>query len=216
MIYGYARVSTDGQSVDTQVRRLRAAGAHRVFREVASGARADRPGLRRAIAKLEEGDVLMVTRLDRLARSTRDLLSTLAAIAEKNAGLRSRRTRRRSICWSPRSPSNKRRRSSSARHWWPCAKNGWPSLSPPPGWRSTQSTAHSPAIGGAHRQHATARDGPDRDRRLQSTPPGRATMQASTLRPRQSQVHRRARRRRSPRLHRQSSALRSYRCARRS
>src|SRR5262252_3917985 len=48
MIYGYARVSTDGQSVDTQVRRLRAAGAHRVFREVASGARADRPGLRRA------------------------------------------------------------------------------------------------------------------------------------------------------------------------
>jgi DNA invertase Pin-like site-specific DNA recombinase len=89
MIYGYARVSTDGQSVDTQVRRLRAAGAHRVFREVASGARADRPGLRRAIAQLEEGDVLMVMRLDRLARSTRDLLNTLAAIAEKNAGFRS-------------------------------------------------------------------------------------------------------------------------------
>jgi DNA invertase Pin-like site-specific DNA recombinase len=89
MIYGYARVSIDGQSVDTQVRRLRAAGAHRVFREVASGARADRPGLGRAIAKLEEGDVLMVMRLDRLARSTRDLLNTLAAIAEKNAGFRS-------------------------------------------------------------------------------------------------------------------------------
>ena len=89
MIYGYVRVSTDGQSVDTQVRRLRAAGAHRVFREVASGARADRPGLRRAIAHLEEGDVLMVMRLDRLARSTRDLLNTLAAIAEKNAGFRS-------------------------------------------------------------------------------------------------------------------------------
>ena len=87
MIYGYTRVSTDGQSVDTQVRRLRAAGAHRVFREVASGARTDRPGLRRAIAQLEEGDVLMVMRLDRLARSTRDLLNTLAAIAEKNAGL---------------------------------------------------------------------------------------------------------------------------------
>jgi DNA invertase Pin-like site-specific DNA recombinase len=89
MIYGYARVSTDGQSVDTQVRRLRAAGARRVFREVTSGARADRSQLRRAIAKLEEGDVLMVMRLDRLARSTRDLLNTLAAIAEKSAGFRS-------------------------------------------------------------------------------------------------------------------------------
>jgi DNA invertase Pin-like site-specific DNA recombinase len=89
MIYGYARVSTDGQSVETQVRRLRTAGARRVFREVASGARGDRSQLRRAIAKLEEGDVLMVMRLDRLARSTRDLLNTLAAIAEKNAGFRS-------------------------------------------------------------------------------------------------------------------------------
>jgi len=89
MIYGYARVSTDGKSVDTQVRRLRAAGAHRVFREVANGARADRPRLRRAIAQLDEGDVLMVMRLDRLARSTRDLLNTLAVIAEKNAGFRS-------------------------------------------------------------------------------------------------------------------------------
>jgi DNA invertase Pin-like site-specific DNA recombinase len=89
MIYGYARVSTDGQSVETQVRRLRTAGARRVFREVASGARGDRSQLRRAIAKLEEGDVLMVMRLDRLARSTRDLLNMLAAIAEKNAGFRS-------------------------------------------------------------------------------------------------------------------------------
>jgi DNA invertase Pin-like site-specific DNA recombinase len=89
MIYGYARVSTDGQSVDTQLRRLRAAGARRVFREVSSGARGDRSQLRRAIAKLEAGDVLMVMRLDRLARSTRDLLNTLAAIAEKNAGFRS-------------------------------------------------------------------------------------------------------------------------------
>jgi DNA invertase Pin-like site-specific DNA recombinase len=89
MIYGYARVSTDGQSVDTQVRKLRAAGARRVFREVASGARSDRPGLRRALAQLEEGDVLLVVRLDRLARSTRDLLNTLAAITDKKAGFRS-------------------------------------------------------------------------------------------------------------------------------
>src|SRR5215470_9739551 len=74
MIYGYARVSTDGQSVETQVRRLRTAGARRVFREVASGARGDRSQLRRAIAKLEEGDVLMVTVLGGLAEFERDLI----------------------------------------------------------------------------------------------------------------------------------------------
>ena len=56
MIYGYARVSTDGQSVDAQVRRLRAAGAGRVFREVASGAKTDRAQLRRLVAALEAGD----------------------------------------------------------------------------------------------------------------------------------------------------------------
>jgi DNA invertase Pin-like site-specific DNA recombinase len=89
MIYGYARASTDGQSVDAQVRQLRAAGAETVFRETASGARADRAQLRRTIGQLEKGDLLMVTRLDRLARSTRDLLNTLAQIADKGAGFRS-------------------------------------------------------------------------------------------------------------------------------
>jgi DNA invertase Pin-like site-specific DNA recombinase len=68
---------------------LRAAGAENVFRETASGACADRAELRRAIGKLEKGDVLVVTRLDRLARSTRDLLNTLAQIADKGAGFRS-------------------------------------------------------------------------------------------------------------------------------
>jgi DNA invertase Pin-like site-specific DNA recombinase len=89
MIYGYARVSTDGQSVDAQVKQLRAAGAEKVFRETASGARADRAQLRRSIGQLEKGDMLTVTRLDRLARSTRDLLNTLAQIADKGAGFRS-------------------------------------------------------------------------------------------------------------------------------
>ena len=89
MIYGYARVSTDGQSVDAQVSELTAAGCVKVFRETASGAKADRAELRRAVAKLDKGDALMVTRLDRLARSTRDLLNTLAMIAEKGAGFRS-------------------------------------------------------------------------------------------------------------------------------
>jgi DNA invertase Pin-like site-specific DNA recombinase len=88
MIYGYARVSTDGQSLDAQVKQLRAAGAEKVFRETASGARADRAQLRRVIGHLEKGDVLTVTRPDRLARSTRDLLNTLAAVAGKGAGFR--------------------------------------------------------------------------------------------------------------------------------
>jgi DNA invertase Pin-like site-specific DNA recombinase len=89
MIYGYARVSTDGQSVVAQIAALNTAGAGKVFREVASGAKTDRAQLRRAIASLETGDVLMVTRLDRLARSTRDLLNTLATITAKKAGFRS-------------------------------------------------------------------------------------------------------------------------------
>jgi DNA invertase Pin-like site-specific DNA recombinase len=89
MIYGYARVSTDGQSVEAQVRQLRAAGAAKVFREVASGATTDSAQLRRLLDQLDAGDVLTVTRLDRLARSTRDLLNTLAAITGKKAGFRS-------------------------------------------------------------------------------------------------------------------------------
>jgi DNA invertase Pin-like site-specific DNA recombinase len=89
MIYGYARVSTDGQSVEAQVSQLVDAGAEKVFREVASGAKTDRPMLRRALGALEPGDMLMVTRLDRLARSTRDLLNVLADIAHKEAGFRS-------------------------------------------------------------------------------------------------------------------------------
>ncbi len=89
MIYGYARVSTDGQSVDAQVKQLRAAGAETVYRETASGARNDRVQLARVLARLGAGDVLMVTRLDRLARSTRDLLNTLGIIADTKAGFRS-------------------------------------------------------------------------------------------------------------------------------
>ena len=89
MIYGYARVSTDGQTVGAQVETLTAAGAAKVFRETASGAQTNRGQLRKALDRLEAGDVLMVTRLDRLARSTRDLLNTVAAITGRKAGLRS-------------------------------------------------------------------------------------------------------------------------------
>src|SRR6266566_3383172 len=89
MIYGYTRVSTGGQSEAAQMRQLRAAGAKKVFREVAGGAKTDRAQLRRLLDQLGAGDVLMVTRLDRLARSTRDLLNTLATVSEKGAGFRS-------------------------------------------------------------------------------------------------------------------------------
>src|SRR5215469_5322476 len=89
MIRGYARVSTDSRSLQAQVKQLHAAGAKEVWRETASGAKSDRVQLRRVLAQLGSGDVLLVTRLDRLARSTRDLLNILAAIAEKRAGFRS-------------------------------------------------------------------------------------------------------------------------------
>jgi len=79
MIYGYARVSTDGQIVTAQVAALRKTGAGKVSREVASGANTDRAQLGRVLVQLDASDVLTVTRLDRLARSTRDLLNTLAA-----------------------------------------------------------------------------------------------------------------------------------------
>jgi hypothetical protein len=89
MISGYARVSTDGQSVAAQVADLNAAGAVKVFRKTASGTQTNRAQFAKAIEALEADDVLIVTRLDRLARSTRDLLNTLATIIDRKAGFRS-------------------------------------------------------------------------------------------------------------------------------
>jgi DNA invertase Pin-like site-specific DNA recombinase len=89
MIVGYARVSTDGQTLDAQQLALAAAGAEKTFSEKISGAVTERKALARAIAALGVGDVLLVTRLDRLARSTRDLLNTLDGIAKAGAGFRS-------------------------------------------------------------------------------------------------------------------------------
>jgi DNA invertase Pin-like site-specific DNA recombinase len=89
MIIGYARVSTDGQTLDAQEAALRAAGAERVFSEKMSGAVTDRNAQARAIAPLGPGDTLAVTRLDRLARSTQDLLNTLDAVGKAGAGFRS-------------------------------------------------------------------------------------------------------------------------------
>jgi DNA invertase Pin-like site-specific DNA recombinase len=89
MIVGYARVSTDGQTLGDQIKTLRTAEAAKVYSEKQSGARSDRPELAKAIAALAAGDVLIVTRLDRLARSTRDLLNTLATVAERGASFKS-------------------------------------------------------------------------------------------------------------------------------
>lgn len=88
-IYGYARVSTDGQSVAAQIAALTAAGAEKIFQETASGAKTNRVQIRRVLDQLAPGDVLMITRLDRLARSTRDLLNIVATITERGAGFKS-------------------------------------------------------------------------------------------------------------------------------
>ncbi len=89
MIIGYARVSTDGQTLDAQQATLKAAGADKVYAETISGAITDRKQLAKAIEGLTCGDLLVVTRLDRLARSTRDLLNILAEVSAKGAKFKS-------------------------------------------------------------------------------------------------------------------------------
>jgi DNA invertase Pin-like site-specific DNA recombinase len=88
-ILGYARVSTNGQELVGQVAELGAAGCTKIYREKASGAKSDRPELAKLLRAIEPGDVIIVTRLDRLARSTRDLLNVLDEVAKRQAGFRS-------------------------------------------------------------------------------------------------------------------------------
>src|SRR5437899_2453742 len=82
-VYGYARVSTDGQTLDAQRDELKAAGADKVFSEKQSGAKTDREELAKLLKKLQPDDVLLVTKLDRLARSLRDILNVLQSISDK-------------------------------------------------------------------------------------------------------------------------------------
>ena len=89
MIYGYARVSSNGQDLAQQFAQLDAAGCTKIYREKVSAASAERPQLKRAIGALDAGDVLMVTATDRLARNTRDLLNILHGVKEAGAGFRS-------------------------------------------------------------------------------------------------------------------------------
>lgn len=88
-IFGYCRVSTDGQSLAAQHSQLHAAGCDKIYAEKISGAVSNRPELMKALAELQDGDVLLVTRLDRLARSTRDLLNILDTISKAGSGFRS-------------------------------------------------------------------------------------------------------------------------------
>lgn len=89
MIYGYARVSTLQQDHAAQVAQLNAAGAAKVYAEKVSGAKTERSQLERAIAVLDAGDVLLVTRIDRLARSARDLLNIIHEVQGRGASFKS-------------------------------------------------------------------------------------------------------------------------------
>lgn len=88
-LIGYARVSTSGQTLDVQLEQLAAAGCAALFQETISGAQSDRPELQKALEALGAGDVLVITRLDRLARSTRDLLDIVHRVETKGAKLKS-------------------------------------------------------------------------------------------------------------------------------
>ena len=88
-LIGYARVSTYGQTLDAQLEQLRAAGCARIFREKVTGARADRRELLRMVAALAPGDVVTVTRIDRLARSTFDLFAIVKQIVDAGGQFRS-------------------------------------------------------------------------------------------------------------------------------
>jgi DNA invertase Pin-like site-specific DNA recombinase len=89
MIIGYARVSTADQDLTSQIDALTTACASKIFREKISGARGDRPELAKLVRSLQPGDIVVVTRLDRLARSTRDLLNVLADTAKAGAAFKS-------------------------------------------------------------------------------------------------------------------------------
>jgi DNA invertase Pin-like site-specific DNA recombinase len=86
---GYARVSTYGQTLDAQLQQLRAQGCGRIYREKVTGARPDRRELLKLLKTLALGDVVTVTRIDRLARSTFDLFSIVKQIVDKGGQFRS-------------------------------------------------------------------------------------------------------------------------------
>jgi DNA invertase Pin-like site-specific DNA recombinase len=89
MIYGYARVSTDAQDFTSQLAELKVAGCEKIFREKITGTTADRPQLRKMMADLKHGDVVIIPAVDRLSRDTTDLLVIARNMQRAGAGLRS-------------------------------------------------------------------------------------------------------------------------------
>jgi len=89
MQIGYARISTDDQTLDLQRDALEKIGCDRIFTDTMSGARADRPGLADAIAQTRAGDTLVIWRLDRLGRSLRQLIETVTALEQRGIGFKS-------------------------------------------------------------------------------------------------------------------------------
>jgi DNA invertase Pin-like site-specific DNA recombinase len=89
MLIGYARVSTGEQTLDLQLDALQQAGCEKIYRETASGAAAERPVLADVVGYLRAGDTLVVWRLDRLGRSLRHLIETIARLAERGIGFKS-------------------------------------------------------------------------------------------------------------------------------
>jgi DNA invertase Pin-like site-specific DNA recombinase len=89
MLVGYARVSTQDQDVSLQLDALQSAGCEKVFTEKASGAQRDRPRLLEAVAYMREGDTLVVWKLDRLARSLKQLIETVEGLGGRGIGLKS-------------------------------------------------------------------------------------------------------------------------------
>jgi len=88
MLIGYARVSTRDQKAHLQLDALREAGCEKIFEETASGARRDRPELNAALEFMRAGDTLVVWKLDRLARSTRQLLETVERLSQRQMGFK--------------------------------------------------------------------------------------------------------------------------------
>jgi DNA invertase Pin-like site-specific DNA recombinase len=91
MVLGYARVSTNKQDLSAQLETLKAAECERIYSEKKSGGNGERAALQRMLKEAQPGDVIVVTRLDRLARSTRDLLNILAQLGENEIGFQSLR-----------------------------------------------------------------------------------------------------------------------------
>ncbi|MZQ57154.1 recombinase family protein [Escherichia coli] len=89
MLIGYVRVSTNEQNTDLQRNALVCAGCEQIFEDKLSGTRTDRPGLKRALKRLQKGDTLVVWKLDRLGRSMKHLISLVGELRERGINFRS-------------------------------------------------------------------------------------------------------------------------------